>query len=323
MHIGRFLLRHRSQRSLQHPLLWLQTVLVLSLAAHRGDGVACRDLFAGQLCCVRPSIDVKTQQPVGCSSNHTVTLPCFAHDGVLCDGALHTSWPTRVAALAEDDGAGGEPVQCAARWYIATTAVLSLQEPCAYNDPDNLHSFSTALTLSVFLGWLGIDRFYLGYPALGLAKLLTCGFLFVGQVIISLFPPSYPLPLPVYPYPASLFLIRAHPGYPRSLHSRIMCPRVAFAVPLHVVAYACAPHPLRAPPHTHTRKLTLFLHFALFPPFSPPQACNAETAPRVDGTCLDLSTPMAISFGQYDASTHTVHTPSGVGVYRYSWWISF
>ncbi len=33
----------------------------------------------------------------------------------------------------------------------------------------------TALLLSFFVGGLGIDRFYLGYTGLGIAKLLTFG----------------------------------------------------------------------------------------------------------------------------------------------------
>ena len=32
-----------------------------------------------------------------------------------------------------------------------------------------------ALSLSIFLGELGIDRFYLGYIGTGILKLITCG----------------------------------------------------------------------------------------------------------------------------------------------------
>jgi TM2 domain-containing membrane protein YozV/RNA polymerase subunit RPABC4/transcription elongation factor Spt4 len=46
--------------------------------------------------------------------------------------------------------------------------------------------WGSALLLSIFLGWLGIDRFYLGYTGLGVVKLLTGGACGIWCVVDSI-----------------------------------------------------------------------------------------------------------------------------------------
>jgi hypothetical protein len=55
----------------------------------------------------------------------------------------------------------------------------AVEIPYVFSDKDWL----TAVLLSLFVGWLGIDRFYLGYTGLGIVKLITLGFFGIWAVI--------------------------------------------------------------------------------------------------------------------------------------------
>ena len=62
-------------------------------------------------------------------------------------------------------------------WFLAS------ELPSVFSDKEWL----ATLLISFFVGWFGIDRFYLGYTALGILKLITfggCGIWYVVDLIL-------------------------------------------------------------------------------------------------------------------------------------------
>lgn len=119
--------------------------------------VDCSTLRLGQYICPDPSInhiDPETQQFKGCTKGKDVPedgeaeVQCVAADGIICNETNNSTFKRKM--------------------------------PCKWT---NGYSLEIALLLSVFLGMFGLDRFYLGYPGIGLAKLCTLGFMFLGQLL--------------------------------------------------------------------------------------------------------------------------------------------
>uniref|UniRef100_A0A1B6K4I5 TM2 domain-containing protein n=1 Tax=Homalodisca liturata TaxID=320908 RepID=A0A1B6K4I5_9HEMI len=115
--------------------------------------VDCSKLRMGQYLCPHPDIidsyiDPKTQQPRGCTQQNKAEVLCKAADGIIC--------------------------------LKSNNSTFTREIPCRWT---NGYHFETAMLLSIFLGMFGADRFYLGYPAIGLLKFCTMGFMFLGQLV--------------------------------------------------------------------------------------------------------------------------------------------
>lgn len=123
----------------------------LIVGAQKTYEVDCSMLRKGQYICPDPDIefiDTKTQQPKDCTKDNKAKVWCKAATDIICTETGNSSFKRDI--------------------------------PCKWT---NGYSFETALLLSIFLGMFGIDRFYLGYPALGFLKFCTLGFMFLGQLI--------------------------------------------------------------------------------------------------------------------------------------------
>ncbi|XP_031824866.1 TM2 domain-containing protein 1 isoform X2 [Sarcophilus harrisii] len=111
---------------------------------------------AQELNILDPEINEATQEPVNCT-NYTAHVSCYPAPNVTCK-----------------DFSGNETHFTGSEvGFFKTTSCRNV----------NGYSYRVAVALSLFLGWLGADRFYLGYPALGLLKFCTVGFCGIGSLI--------------------------------------------------------------------------------------------------------------------------------------------
>ncbi|VDO12510.1 unnamed protein product [Rodentolepis nana] len=110
-----------------------------------GSGFRCSHLLPGQYKCDEPHIFNLTQEPIFCSDPSGITrIKCYPAPGISC------------ADLLEANGV---------EYFFKNVTCLWT----------NGYNHEIALLLSIFGGLFGLDRFYLGYIALGSLKMWSIG----------------------------------------------------------------------------------------------------------------------------------------------------
>lgn len=132
--------------------MYLKILLVIQLVSVlKSDYVKCEELNKYQYFCEHPKINPDTQQPETCRPDNSINLICKTSVEIDCLGS---------------DSSG----------YFNKTVPAG----CDYNTHK---SYPTAVLLAIFCGFLGLDRFYLGYYAIGLLKMFTLGGVFIFWLV--------------------------------------------------------------------------------------------------------------------------------------------
>nr|XP_012296489.1 TM2 domain-containing protein 1-like [Aotus nancymaae] len=142
-------------------VLWLVSVTTgpwgaVATSAGGVESLKCEDLKVGHPLCADPKINDATQESVNCT-NHTAHVSCFPAPNITC----------KYSSGNETHFTGNE---------------VGFFKPMSCRNV-NGYSYKVAVASSLFLGWLGADRFYLGYRVLGLLKFCTVGFCGIGSLI--------------------------------------------------------------------------------------------------------------------------------------------
>lgn len=138
------------------PGVVLLFLIYFSTSVSANEVPSCENLHLGQYLCKDPKIDDVTQEPENCKDS-VAWVECLPAPKVSC----------RLANGTEFTFSGVE---------VGFNKTVPCRNVSGY-------SYRVAVALSLFLGWLGADRFYLGYPALGLLKFCTVGFCGIGSLV--------------------------------------------------------------------------------------------------------------------------------------------
>ncbi|KAI6656369.1 TM2 domain-containing protein 1-like [Oopsacas minuta] len=132
------------------------TVILLFTLFTQSTSSYCNitSLYPTQFLCREVVVDNISQSAVNCTSDRIVSVPCYPRRGVICGGVA----------------------------YDGDTIGFYKNVTCRYVNGTRYH-YGVALGLSVFFGFLGLDRFYLGYAAIGLLKFSTMGFFLLGHLV--------------------------------------------------------------------------------------------------------------------------------------------